>query len=130
MSGTRVITAVRIRPLSSNELASGSVSIVSYDLVSKGIGISHPSIYSASNAISKSDITPERIFNYDYTFWSVNKLDPYFSNQENVFDQIGRPIIENCLQGMNCSLFAYGNVIIVAFIAFMLIILVRSNGIR
>jgi hypothetical protein len=65
--------------------------------------VTHPS------AVGKGkDATPERIFNYDHNFWSVFKDDPYFSTQEDVFSQIGVPIIDNCLRGMNCSLFAYG----------------------
>ncbi len=112
MSGSRVVTAVRVRPYSSAEIASGSLSVVSFDTASRGIGISHPSVVasSANKGSFDSSPAPDRVFNYDYTFWSASKNDSYFSNQESVFSQIGRPIIDNCLQGMNCSLFAYGNI--------------------
>jgi hypothetical protein len=102
MSGMRVVTAVRARPLSNTEVTSGSLNILSYDTISKGIGVTHPS------AVGKGSATPERVFTFDCNFWSVYKADPYFSSQEAVFLEIGMPIIENCLQGMNCSLFAYG----------------------
>ncbi len=61
------------------------------------------------NPTYKSADTPARYFTFDHAFWSVDKTNTtLYAGQEEVFAKIGVPILNNCLMGYNCSLFAYG----------------------
>ena len=67
----------------------------------------------------KGDV--ERTFSYDYCFWSHSgfrtlsdgynepdsRLSPY-ADQKLVYEQMGRDLLKNALEGYNCCLFAYG----------------------
>ena len=95
----RILTAVRVRPLSSAEIAAGAKDVVRCD-ESLGIGI--------SEIFNTSRVTNERFFKFDYDFYSANEEHPLYSSQSDIFQKIGRPIVDGCLDGINCALFAYG----------------------
>ncbi len=104
-----VVTAVRVRPISSTESSIESNVVVS---ISDKIGeviLVNP-VYYTSNKSEKDRELNERKFAFDYSFWSVSKSDSRYSNQIDVYNTIGLPIVQNCLNGFNCSLFAYGTV--------------------
>eukprot|EP00301_Raphidiophrys_heterophryoidea_P008328 c13109_g1_i1.p1 GENE.c13109_g1_i1~~c13109_g1_i1.p1 ORF type:complete len:768 (+),score=237.65 c13109_g1_i1:137-2440(+) len=52
----------------------------------------------------------ERSFAFDYSFWSHNPGtgDPNFVTQDQVFDQVGKMVLDNAFEGYNCTIFAYG----------------------
>ena len=105
----KVITAVRVRPLNSNDDPRATDIIRYFGDQKKGLSIVDPTNIDSKNTDSGSGA--ERNFQFDHTFWSVDatKKD-YYSGQEDVFDCIGIPIVNTCLKGVNCSLFAYGQV--------------------
>lgn len=89
--GTNVQVAVRCRPLNSAEKASGQPTVVTCDTENKQVLISHgPS----SKKINKT-----------YTF---DRVFGAYSRQEEVFESIVRPIVDETLAGFNCTIFAYG----------------------
>ncbi|ORC89860.1 putative OSM3-like kinesin, partial [Trypanosoma theileri] len=48
-------------------------------------------------------------FTFDGTFWSNDMAsEKSFSSQEDVFEVIGRPLVENALAGYNAAIMAYG----------------------
>jgi len=58
-------------------------------------------------------------FAFDYSFWShdgfeildngYNKaIDSRYSDQQSVYEKVGKEVLENAWQGYNCCLFAYG----------------------
>jgi hypothetical protein len=51
-----------------------------------------------------------KIFNFDFIHWSTNTSRdiPIYASQEIIFDDVGRPLIQNATKGFNCTLFAYG----------------------
>lgn len=51
---------------------------------------------------------PPKTFAFDHCFYSVNANDDNFASQEDVFDCVGRDILENAFQGYNACIFAYG----------------------
>ncbi|KNC53662.1 kinesin family member 1B [Thecamonas trahens ATCC 50062] len=94
-SGECVRVAVRVRPFNERELALGSTSVIS--------------MYGAATAIE--DVENERAkheYTYDYSFDSSQPASPAFASQEDVFEALGRPLIEHAWSGFNCSMFAYG----------------------
>jgi kinesin family protein 14 len=95
----KVVTAVRVRPMTANDVAN-AWNIVKYADDGQGIGLINPK-YPTSEA--------PRYFGLDYSFWSVDSSNvALFSGQEHIFSKIGVPMVESCLLGYNCSLFAYG----------------------
>ena len=48
------------------------------------------------------------VFCYDHSFWSFEQLSPNFSSQEDIYQKLGRPLLEKSLEGFNTCLFAYG----------------------
>ena len=98
--GDKIITAVRARPLNSNDPKT-AVDIIRYigDTQRGGLGIVDPA--GAKDA--------PRTFFFDHTFWSVDRSrTDIFAGQADVFESVGLPILDSCLRGINCSLFAYG----------------------
>lgn len=96
----KVITAVRARPLNSNDGPRATSIIRYFGKETKGLGIVDP---------TNQDVGAERMFQFDHTFWSVDRANTeFYAGQADVFEAVGLPILETCLKGVNCSLFAYG----------------------
>lgn len=87
---TNVQVAVRCRPLNENEKRQGSGVIVC-DAASKSVNVK----YGPSNK------RLNKTFNFDKVFST-------YSTQEDVFRTTVKPIINDVMIGMNCTLFAYG----------------------
>lgn len=49
-----------------------------------------------------------KTFAYDRSYWSFNKNDPNYASQDNLFDDLGEPLLENAFHGYNNCIFAYG----------------------
>lgn len=47
-------------------------------------------------------------FAYDRSYWSFDKSAPHFAGQDNLFDDLGTPLLDNAFQGYNNCIFAYG----------------------
>lgn len=47
-------------------------------------------------------------FFYDQSFNSMDRDSPEYASQDVIFGQIGMPLLDRCLEGYNCCLFAYG----------------------
>ena len=80
--------AVRCRPLSTKELYKGCKSIV--NMSDKVVTIHSP-----------DDSSGEKTFTYDHCYFSD-------STQEQVYDDLGKNIVTQGLEGYNGTIFAYG----------------------
>ena len=49
-------------------------------------------------------------FFYDHSFCSYDRDVPTYASQELIFEKIGLPLVDRCMEGYNCCLFAYGQV--------------------
>jgi kinesin family protein 1 len=47
-------------------------------------------------------------FAFDRSYWSFDKASPNYAGQENLFDDLGIPLLDNAFQGYNNCIFAYG----------------------
>lgn len=65
------------------------------------------------------DSGAERSFSFDHSFWShdgfeeqpdgyLSPVSPQFADQRAVYERVGRAVLDNALNGYNCTLFAYG----------------------
>jgi len=98
--GTRIKVAVRVRPFNKRELGLGSPCIVEMSKMANGEQtlIRH----------GEADERNQHKFTYDHSFWSFNKRDDTFCPQGAVYDAVGKPIVDNALEGFNNTVFAYG----------------------
>ena len=47
-------------------------------------------------------------FAFDHCFWSFDESDGHFARQEQVYQELGVPVLESSFQGYNACIFAYG----------------------
>ena len=89
--GTNVQVAVRCRPVNADERKSGQPSVVTCDGENKSVKIS----YGPAGKKTVKNFTFDKVFGM-------------YSRQEEVFDSMVRPIVDEALEGFNCTIFAYG----------------------
>eukprot|EP00041_Stephanoeca_diplocostata_P033306 m.1097984 g.1097984 ORF g.1097984 m.1097984 type:complete len:1156 (-) comp24311_c0_seq31:2505-5972(-) len=95
MASNNVTVAVRVRPFDAREVARGEKCIVQME----------------GNTIQlnpKTDGGAPRHFTFDNCFWSHSQEDSTFASQENIFDDVGRNVLDNAFNGYNACIFAYG----------------------
>lgn len=49
-----------------------------------------------------------KTFAFDRSYWSFDKSDPTYAGQEDLHDDLGKPLLDNAFQGYNNCIFAYG----------------------
>lgn len=49
-----------------------------------------------------------KTFAFDKSYWSFNRKDSNFAGQDNLFNDLGAPLLDNAFQGYNNCIFAYG----------------------
>lgn len=50
----------------------------------------------------------QKVFAFDRSYWSFNKDDANYAGQENLHDDLGKPLLDNAFTGYNNCIFAYG----------------------
>ena len=89
--GTNVQVAVRCRPVNAEERKLGQPVVVTCEPDNKMVKVAYGP---AGKKITKN-----------FTF---DKVFGMYSRQEEVFDSMVRPIVDETLAGFNCTIFAYG----------------------
>ena len=56
----------------------------------------------------KGGLDGHKTFKFDKSYWSFNKSDSHFAGQDNLFQDLGAPLLDNAFQGYNNCIFAYG----------------------
>lgn len=97
-----VNVAVRCRPMSEKELSAGHQTIVEFD--SKTRIIVHDSSASPSDQLGTKS-GERRNFSHVFDFDAVFDLN---SRQQEIYDQVCKPIVDGVLEGYNGTIFAYG----------------------
>ncbi|KAI9743987.1 MAG: kinesin-like protein Klp8 [Claussenomyces sp. TS43310] len=49
-----------------------------------------------------------KVFAFDKSYWSFDRSDPHYAGQDDLHDDLGRPLLDNAFQGYNNCIFAYG----------------------
>lgn len=86
-----VQVAVRCRPLNSEEKRENQSSIVTCESEAKTVKISY----------GQAGMKTTKSYNFDKVFG-------VYSRQEEVYESMVRPIVDEVLEGFNCTIFAYG----------------------
>lgn len=90
-----ITVSVRVKPLDNKQ----------------DVCIVRPNPSSISNSIDIDSKTYDLIsFTNDFIHWSTgdSRIDPEYATQQRVYNDVGKPIVDNALKGYNCCVFAYG----------------------
>ena len=49
-----------------------------------------------------------KVFAFDRSYWSFSRTDPHFAGQDDLFNDLGSPLLDNAFKGYNNCIFAYG----------------------
>lgn len=101
---SRVVVAVRVRPLNRREIMLDSPCVVRMK------GNETILVRKEDLQQTQTDEEPEgaRKFTFDHSMWSTNTKDPHFVDQVSVFERIGVDVLKNAFDGYNACIFAYG----------------------
>ncbi|KAI1140537.1 kinesin heavy chain [Hypoxylon sp. FL0543] len=102
--GGNIKVVVRVRPFNSREIDRGSKCIV--EMKDNQTILTPPP--EAGHGPKGSKDTSVKTFAFDKSYWSFNKNDPNYAGQENLHNDLGRPLLDNAFQGYNNCIFAYG----------------------
>ena len=50
----------------------------------------------------------QKVFAFDKSYWSFNRQDAHFAGQDDLFKDLGAPLLDNAFKGYNNCIFAYG----------------------
>lgn len=109
MAEDRILSVVRIRPLSIKELADGRRPVAQCPLSGDTVTMTDPS-YFYSNGMNKNNY--ERNFRYDHCIQETQ-------TQSDVFRITGKQQLINCFEGLNCSILAFGKIIFIVKSVFL-----------
>ncbi|TSR39590.1 Kinesin-like protein KIF1C [Bagarius yarrelli] len=97
MSGASVKVAVRVRPFNSRETSKDSKCII--QMQGNSTTILNP----------KNPKEAPKSFSFDYSYWSHTTVDdPCFASQSQVYNDIGKEMLQHAFEGYNVCIFAYG----------------------
>lgn len=105
-TNNRIVTAVRIRPFSREEVAAQRAGVARVGAAVGDIVVLNPIFFESSDQSAAKRELSERVFSYDFSFQS--QASPAASDQAEIYKLVGHPIVQSCIDGVNCSLFAYG----------------------
>ena len=91
VNSTNVQVAVRCRPMNSEEKKLNQPSAVTCDIESKAVTVNFGA--------------PGKKVTKNYAF---DMLFGMYSTQDEVFQTVAKPIVDEALAGFNCTIFAYG----------------------
>ena len=57
---------------------------------------------------NKAALEGTKTFAFDKSYWSFSRNDAHFAGQDDVFADLGKPLLDNAFQGYNNCIFAYG----------------------
>ncbi|ORY65252.1 kinesin heavy chain [Pseudomassariella vexata] len=105
--GGNIKVVVRCRPFNGREIDRGAKCIV--EMKGNQTVLTTPdNIAHSTNAKGGKDTGPLKAFAFDRSYWSFNKSDPNYAGQDNLHEDLGKPLLDNAFQGYNNCIFAYG----------------------
>lgn len=103
--GGNVKVVVRVRPFNTRELDRKAQCVVSMNGEQT---IVTPPTGDRKLKDTKASLQGPRTFAYDKSYWSFNRDDDHFAGQDSLFEDLGKPLLDNAFQGYNNCIFAYG----------------------
>ncbi|KAK5555705.1 hypothetical protein LTR46_006146 [Exophiala xenobiotica] len=105
--GGNIKVVVRVRPFNTRELDRHAKCIVQMQKAQTVLQ-PPPEAEERLRKVGKGSSEHQRTFKFDKSYWSFNKADPHYAGQDDLFDDLGVPLLDNAFQGYNNCIFAYG----------------------
>lgn len=103
--GGNIKVVVRVRPFNSRENGRKAKCIVS---MNGSQTVLTPPPHEGKGKPVKAALEGSKTFAFDRSYWSFDRKDNNYAGQENVFSDLGKPLLDNAFQGYNNCIFAYG----------------------
>ncbi|KAL2799996.1 hypothetical protein BJX66DRAFT_211065 [Aspergillus keveii] len=107
--GGNIKVVVRVRPFNSRELDRNAKCIVqmkdSQTVLTPPPGSEEKA---KGRGGGKGAVEGPKSFAFDRSYWSFDKNAPNYASQDNLFIDLGVPLLDNAFQGYNNCIFAYG----------------------
>ncbi|KAK3191849.1 hypothetical protein K4F52_001891 [Lecanicillium sp. MT-2017a] len=100
--GGNIKVVVRVRPFNGREIDRSSQCVV--EMNENQTVLTPPDGHGSKTGKDGGSKT----FAFDRSYWSFNKDDSNYAGQSNLFDDLGKPLLDNAFQGYNNCIFAYG----------------------
>ncbi|KAK6217411.1 kinesin motor domain-containing protein [Colletotrichum tabaci] len=100
--GGNIKVVVRVRPFNSREIDRGSKCII--EMKDNQTILATPPDAHTKNAKDAG----QKVFAFDRSYWSFDRKDSHYAGQDNLFDDLGQPLLDNAFGGYNNCIFAYG----------------------
>ncbi|KAK3377951.1 hypothetical protein B0H63DRAFT_547572 [Podospora didyma] len=105
--GGNIKVVVRVRPFNGREHDRGAKCIVEMR-DNQTVLTPPPDAAERAGKGSKDPGHGQKVFAFDKSYWSFDKNAPNYAGQENLHDDLGKPLLDNAFQGYNNCIFAYG----------------------
>ncbi|PKS07716.1 hypothetical protein jhhlp_006324 [Lomentospora prolificans] len=102
--GGNIKVVVRCRPFNGRELDRGAKCIV--EMKDNQTILTPPPDHDKTAKGAKD--SGAKVFAFDKSYWSFSRDAPNYAGQSNLFDDLGKPLLDNAFQGYNNCIFAYG----------------------
>jgi kinesin family member 1 len=67
-----------------------------------------PPVIDPKSKSAKATLEGTKVFAFDKSYWSFSKDDAHYAGQDNLFGDLGKPLLDNAFKGYNNCIFAYG----------------------
>ncbi|KAF1959111.1 kinesin-domain-containing protein [Byssothecium circinans] len=104
--GGNIKVVVRCRPFNSREIARNAQLIVKME--GGQTVLTPPSNVETKGKAAKAALEGTKSFAFDRSYWSFDRNAPNYAGQKNLFDDLGKPLLDNAFGGYNNCIFAYG----------------------
>ncbi|EGE09596.1 kinesin family protein, partial [Trichophyton equinum CBS 127.97] len=112
--GGNIKVVVRVRPFNSRERDRNAKCIVqmkgAQTVLTPPPGAEEKSRKGGKSSNTGTNSAPEgpRVFAFDKSYWSFDRKAPNYAGQDDLFSDLGAPLLDNAFQGYNNCIFAYG----------------------
>ncbi|KAJ9669042.1 hypothetical protein H2201_000868 [Coniosporium apollinis] len=104
--GGNIKVVVRVRPFNGRELDRKAKCVV--HMQNNQTILTPPNAVDPRSKGSKAALEGTKIFAFDKSYWSFSRDDPHFADQDDLFSDLGKPLLDNAFRGYNNCIFAYG----------------------
>ncbi|KAH8820786.1 kinesin heavy chain [Xylogone sp. PMI_703] len=105
MAGGNIKVVVRVRPFNNREIDRGAKCIVQMN--GEQTVLTPPPEAEAKAGKGSKDLG-QKVFAFDKSYWSFSRDDPHYAGQDDLHNDLGKPLLDNAFQGYNNCIFAYG----------------------
>ncbi|KAF2662733.1 kinesin family protein [Lophiostoma macrostomum CBS 122681] len=104
--GGNIKVVVRVRPFNGREIGRKAQCIV--QMKGEQTVLTPPSNIDQKGKAAKAALEGTKTFAFDKSYWSFSRDDSNYAGQDNLFVDLGKPLLDNAFQGYNNCIFAYG----------------------